>query len=244
MRRMLSPCLTCLIACAVLAVALLTYPIRSSLAQTGHSRHDVEFLRGAAEQFLRTQTAGLPGSVAITVGQLDSRLSLPACESIEPFIPTGGRLWGKTTVGVRCATPSAWTVFLQATVKVTGEYVATRAPLAQGQTIGANDVALVTGDLSALPPGIVTSLSQAVGRTAGIAIPSGLPLRADALRNFPSVQQGQSVRLVSSGPGFQVSAEGKAVTTGMDGQIVQARTPSGQLVSGVAKPGGVVEVAY
>jgi len=240
MRRMLSPCL---IARTLLAVAL-PYPICSTLAQTGHSRHDGEFIRSTVEQFLRTQTAGLPGSVAITVGQLDSRLSLPACESIEPFIPTGGRLWGKTTVGVRCTTPTAWTVYLQATVKVTGEYVATRAPLAQGQTIGANDVALVTGDLSALPSGIVTSLSQAVGRTTGVSIPSGLPLRADALRNVPSVQQGQSVRLVSSGPGFQVSAEGKAVTTGMDGQIVQARTPSGQLVSGVAKPGGVVEVAY
>jgi negative regulator of flagellin synthesis FlgM len=34
------------------------------------------------------------------------------------------------------------------------------------------------------------------------------------------------------------------LTSGLDGQIVQARTASGQLISGIAKTGGVIEVAY
>jgi flagella basal body P-ring formation protein FlgA len=56
--------------------------------------------------------------------------------------------------------------------------------------------------------------------------------------------QGQSVRLLSSGDGFIVSNEGKALNNAVNGQIVQVRTHSGQVVSGVARNGAVVEVAY
>jgi flagella basal body P-ring formation protein FlgA len=58
------------------------------------------------------------------------------------------------------------------------------------------------------------------------------------------VQQGQLVRLVTSGPGFKVSTDGRAMNNASEGQIAQARTQNGQLISGVARLGGVVEVAY
>jgi len=71
-----------------------------------------------------------------------------------------------------------------------------------------------------------------------------LPLRQDSLRALPVVQQGQIVRLVSIGDGFRVSAEGRAISNAGEGQIAQARTASGQIVSGIAKMGGTLEVNY
>jgi flagella basal body P-ring formation protein FlgA len=216
----------------------------STYGQTVEARQDFGNLIEIVEQFLSTQTAGLPGEVSIAVGRVDSRTSLHACASVEPFLPAGSRPWGKTTVGVRCTSPAPWIIYVQANVRVLGEYVVTRVPLSQGQTIGANDLAIVRGDLASLPSGIIMHTSQAVGRAAALSIPSGAPLRNESLKTYPVVQQGQSIRLVSSGPGFQVSTEGRALTNGTDGQIVQARTASGQLVSGVAKVGGVIEVTY
>jgi flagellar basal body P-ring formation protein FlgA len=110
--------------------------------------------------------------------------------------------------------------------------------------IGPNDVAKINGDLTALPQGIITDSSQAIGRTAAASLSAGTPLRNDALRSMQAVQQGQTVRLVSTGPGFRVSAEARALNNATEGQVAQARTASGQVVSGVAKAGGVVEVAY
>jgi flagella basal body P-ring formation protein FlgA len=49
---------------------------------------------------------------------------------------------------------------------------------------------------------------------------------------------------VSNGNGFSVSAEGKAIGNAGDGQIVQVRTPSGTVISGTARTGGMVEVAF
>jgi flagella basal body P-ring formation protein FlgA len=208
------------------------------------ARQDHAKLREAVEEYLRTQTAGLPGQVNLTVGQLDPRLNLAACAAPEPFMPGGSRLWGKTTVGVRCSAPSAWTVYVPATVQVLAEYVVTAAPLAQGQTISPSDLAKVRGDLTMLPHGIITDPAQAIGRAMSASLPLGSPLRADSLRSQQAVQQGQMVRLISNGPGFRVSAEARALNNANDGQVTQARTSSGQVITGIARLGGVVEVTY
>jgi flagella basal body P-ring formation protein FlgA len=49
---------------------------------------------------------------------------------------------------------------------------------------------------------------------------------------------------VSNGANFSVSSEAKSLGTAGEGQIVQVRTSSGSVVSGTAKAGGVVQVAF
>ena len=114
-------------------------------------------------KFLRTQTTGLPGQVAIKIGRIDSRLNVPACAAPEAFLPNGSRAWGKTTVGVRCTVPAPWTIYIPATVQIQADYIVTATPLAQGQNIGPNDIAKIKGDLATLPAGIITDPAQVVG---------------------------------------------------------------------------------
>jgi flagella basal body P-ring formation protein FlgA len=216
----------------------------AAFAQTPSPRQDHGVLRQTVERFLQTQSVGLPGAVTITVGQIDPRLNLPACAMPEAFLPGASRAWGNTTVGLRCAVPSPWTVYVSATVRVMGEYVAAAAPLAQGQGIGPGDITRMKGDLTTLPAGIVTDPAQAVGRTVTVSLAAGTPLRQDALRSQHAIKQGQAVRLVSNGPGFRVSAEARALNNASEGQTIQARTPGGQVISGTARMGGIVEVNY
>lgn len=227
---------------ALVAVAWLL--AGAAAAQSLPAHQDQAALRRDVEQFLRTQAAGLPGEVNISVHSIDPRMNLAACSTPEPFLPTGSRVWGKTTVGVRCRAPSQWTIYVTAQVQVLADYVVTAAPLAQGKQIGPNDLAQVRGDLTALPQGIITTPAEAIGKTVAASLSAGTPLRMDSLRNQQAVLQGQAVRLVSNGPGFRITAEARALNNANEGQVTQARTASGQVVSGVAKPGGVVEVTY
>jgi flagella basal body P-ring formation protein FlgA len=208
------------------------------------TRQDPQLLRHAVQQFLQIQAAGLPGQVTVTVGALDNRLNLAPCPAPQPFLAPGGRAWGKTTVGVRCTAPTSWTVYVPATVSVLADYVASAVPLAQGQPIEAGQLTRVRGELTALPPGIATEIEQVVGRSVQASLPAGTPMRLDTLRSKPVVQQNQAVRLVLNGSNFSVSAEGRAIGTAGEGQVVQVRTPSGTVVSGTAKAGGMVEVAF
>jgi len=227
----------------LLATLLLMF-MQIAVAQTDGLRQDPAVVRQIAEQFLHAQTRGLPGHVSINVNKLDPRLDLAACAAPQAFMPSGSRVWGKTTVGIRCTVPTPWTVYIQAKVNVVASYIVTAAPLAQGQIVSATDLATMQGDLTTLPTGIITDAAQAIGRTVTLSLQAGSALRQDSLRSQPAVQQGQTVRLVSVGPGFQVSSEGQALTSASEGQLVQARTQAGQMIRGIAKAGGVVEVSY
>ncbi len=221
--------------------------LASSLAlaqQPGGARQDLGALRAVVEQYLQAQSGAAAGQATIEVGAIDPRMSLAACPAPQAFQQPGARAFGKTTVGVRCAAPTAWTVYIQAKVALQGDYVAAAVPLAQGQPIEQSQLVLMKGDLAAMPNGVVTDMAQAIGRTPTMSLPSGAPLRLDALRSKPVVQSGQAVRVVSSGDGFKVSAEARAIGTAGEGQVVQVRTPAGAILSGVAKTGGLVEVVF
>ena len=227
---------------ALITLLCLAAPLVS--AQQAPARQDLNTLRQVAEQFLTAQSAGLPGKVTVTVGALDQRMNLAACPDPQAFQQPGARAWGKTTVGVRCAAPTPWTVYIQSQVSVQADYVAAAMPLVQGQSIEASQLVMVKGDLAALPNGVLTDMAQAIGRTSSMSVQSGAPIRADLLRSKPVVQQGQAVRVVSGGAGFRVSAEARAIGNAGEGQVVQVRTPAGAIISGVAKAGGLVEVVF
>ena len=54
----------------------------------------------------------LPLRMEVQMGQLDSRLRLAACAKVEPYLPAGSRLWGRTRLGLRCVQGSVpWNVF-------------------------------------------------------------------------------------------------------------------------------------
>lgn len=222
--------------------ALAQMPVAA--ATTAPARQNLTVLRDIAEQFMKVQTSGLSGNVNVAVDPVDNRLNLADCPAPQAFVPNGGRLWGRTSIGIRCTAPAPWTIYLRATVQVMADYFVTSTPLAQGQVIGPADITRVNGDLSNLPNGVITEESQAVGRTTNISLAAGAPLRQDALRSNRVVQQGQSVRVVSSGPGFQITTEARALNNASEGQIAQAKTPAGQVVSGVARAGGIVEITY
>jgi len=219
-------------------------PLLTQAAPAVPARQDANALRAVAEQFLLTQAAGLPGEVSVKVGAVDPRTALAGCPAPEAFLQPGARAWGKTTVGVRCTAPSVWTIFIQAQVNVKAEYVAAAVPLAQGQPVEQGQLMLVKGDIAAMPNGIITDMAQAIGRTPTVSLAAGTPLRLDTLKSKPVVQQNQAVRLVLNGNGFSVSSEGRAIGTAGEGQVVQVRTASGTVVSGTAKAGGMVEVAF
>lgn len=210
----------------------------TSLGQT------VDLMAASVEDYLRIQTQGLPGKITYSLLPLDPRTQLSPCNAFQPFLPHGSKLWGKTTIGVRCLGPSNWTIYLQAHIKASGHYLVSARPIRSGQIITADDLMVRSGELSALPQSILTEPAQAIGKTAKNSLSVGHPLRSDQFIAPWAVQQGQNVRIISKGAGFTVSSEGKALNNATEGQVVQVRTTHGQTLSGIARGVGIVEISH
>jgi len=203
-------------------------------------QQDHASIRDVALTYAQTQTHSMPGKVSIQVANIDPRTILPVCHTLEAFMPTGAKLIGKTSIGVRCNEKPGWSVFVQATIKVSADLLVANRPLSQGLVLGADDFSVQSGELG--QPGILTAPEQAVGKTLKFAIGAGQVLRLDMLRPDFVIKQGQTVRLYVRASNFMVSSEGQAMNDATAGQAVRIKTAAGQMISAFASKDGSAEV--
>ena len=192
-------------------------------------------------RFMRQQTSGISGRVEISVEPNDARERQIACPSLDHFLPSGSRLYGRVTVAVRCAQGGA-TFFVPVSVRVFAPALVASRSLAPGQILSAADVHTQEAEIN--QPGILSDPAQAIGKSISMGLNPGSPLRHEMLRSQQVVAQGDAVRVQASGPGFAVSADGTASAHATDGQSVQVRMASGRTLTGTARPGRVVEVRF
>lgn len=216
-------------------VLLLLAALPAQAASQSHER-----IRETALAYAKAQTQSLPGKVDIRIGEIDPRTVLRACAAPEAFLPGGSQMFGKINIGVRCNEQPGWTIFLQADIRVTATLLVANRPLSQNTVLGENDFSLQSGELG--QPGILTDPAQAVGKTLKFGIGAGQVLRQDMLRAPFVVTQNQTVEVRVQSKGFAIRSSGQVLNNGAEGQSVQVRMASGQVVSGTATKDGAVEV--
>lgn len=194
-------------------------------------------IRDTVSNFVRAQTLGIPGKVSFQVAEIDRRISLPACTELEAFLPAGSQLNGNSSVGVRCNSRAAWSLFVQVNVKISVSMLTANKTLQQGQALRAEDIGSLNSE--SLQAGTLTDPEQAIGKVMKYGVAAGQILRLDMLRAPYSIKQGQTVQLQVLGSGFRVSTEGQALSNAADGEKTSARTASGQIVSGTVKAGAI-----
>jgi flagellar basal body P-ring formation protein FlgA len=194
-----------------------------------------------ADDYLRQQLASISSNPTIKFDEIHTE-RLQACDDLSAFMSAGARPRARMSVGVRCAAPRPWSVYVQASVSAPGQYFVAARIINAGEPITPDALVPRDGDLVNLPPGAVTDGQSIIGMTASYRIATGQPIKLASLRSPGAIQRGQSVRVNAHGRGFSVSTEGVAMESAAPGSTVQVRTASGQIVSGIVQRTGSVEV--
>lgn len=169
----------------------------------------------------------------IVLGQLDSRLQLAPCARVEPYLPRGARLWGRSRIGLRCVEGSRlWNVFLPITVKVWGPAWVVQRPIAPGSVLAEGDVAPGETDWAEHPSAVLVRPADWLGVTAARGLMPGQVLRQTMVRPVQVFKAGTEVKVHVRQTGFQLSATGRAMGHGFLGQPVRVKMPNGRVVSG------------
>lgn len=182
---------------------------------------------------LATGASSQPLRMEVSVGELDRRLQLAPCVRVEPYIPVGVRLWGKTRLGLRCVQgPSKWNVFLPITVKAYGQAWVVKGTVAQGAVLSEADAMAVEVDWAESSSPIVANVTDWVGQTASRALSTGQALRQDMMKPAQVFQAGAQVRVLARGAGFEVATSAQAVSVGVVGQNARVRMDNGRVMTG------------
>lgn len=223
-------------------VAVVSAACSGGFAQSQSLDH---FARQWIDQALESTTDLSGQSVLrpeVLIGSLDPRLQLAPCGRVEPYLPKGTQLWGRTRIGLKCVEgPVAWNVFLPVTVKAWGpawvmkKTVQANATLQPGDAERQNDV-----DWADARSPIVALPEHWQGMQAAFTLVPGQAIRQNAVRPPQAFSVGSEVRVVTAGIGFEMSATGQALSTGLVGQQARVKLGNGKVVSGVVQAGGTV----
>jgi flagella basal body P-ring formation protein FlgA len=194
------------------------------------ARQIVEQAAGAASAAGGPQAAP---RIEVELGRLDPRLRLAPCAQVDVYLPPGHRAWGHTRVGLRCLSgPTRWNVFVPMTVRVFAPAVQASGALPAGTVLGPEHLRVAEADWAATESAPFREPAALLGRTLQRALADGATLRANDLKKRQWFAIGDIVRIVAIGPGFTASADGVALTPGIEGQAARVRTEAGRVVSG------------
>jgi len=190
----------------------------------------------------RVQAGGSALRMEVVVGTLDPRLRLAPCARVEPYLPAGARLWGRTRLGLRCVEGAVrWNVYLPITVKAFGPAWVLAGGVAAGAVLKEGDAIESEVDWAAESAAIVARPEAWVGLIAARPLQAGQALRQNMVRAPDLFQSGASVRVVVQGQGYAVTASGQALSAGAQGQNVRVRMSNGRFVSGIVQEDGTIE---
>jgi flagellar basal-body rod protein FlgG len=208
---------------------------------------DAAALRGVVEDWLATAYREAQGEPVLHAVELPAPIRLPTGAWTARVVPPAGTaLLGRVRLQLDLAVDgeparSAWVV---ADVGLVADVVTSRRPVARGEVLGADDVALERRDLAEMPRGVLTALDEAVGQMTRTPLTPGAAIRREQLAAPAAVCRGDVVLLVAERGGLRLTAPGEVRHDAAVGEQVEVtnRTSRKAVVGTVLDPRTVAVV--
>ncbi len=224
--------------CMLLGVVFLTPAVQ---AQPLHDLSDIEH---TAYMYALNEALASYNSPQVVVDSLDNRLRLQQCgTALNAFSNTTSNTLGSRTIGVKCQSPTEWTVYVPVKIKVLKHVVVAARPLAANQTLTAQDLRLELMDVSDLRQGFLPEREQVVGQQLKYPIAVGMVVPPRGLKLEKVVRRGEQIILVASAGTMEVRMNGTAMEDASVGDKIKVKNSSSQrVVEGIVQAAGIVKV--
>ena len=234
------------LAAVVMVLLSAQVPLQAQEAAQDDSVESLATIRSAAQTYVKSLIPPSAGESSVTVGQLDGRLRLARCspKELSASLPSGMALQARSTVGVTCAAPVHWTVYVPVTIESTIKVLVLTRAANRDERLGATDVTVETRRTAGPGNAYLTTPAELSGRTVRRPLAAGTTLSVDMFTPDLIVRRGQAVTLLSSGGAVEVRASGRAMIDGAAGARIQVQNLSSmRVVEGVVESADLVRVA-
>ena len=203
-------------------------------------------IRAAAESYVRSLIPPSAGETTVAVGALDSRLRLAHCapKELTASLPPGMALQARSTIGVTCAGPVHWTVYVPVTVASKINVLVLAHAVARDARLTAADVTIETRTTAGPGTAYLSAPRELSGRTVRRPLAAGTVLAVEMFTPDLIVRRGQQVTLLSCADSIEVRASGRAMADAPAGARIQVQNLSSmRVVEGVVESADLVRIA-
>jgi flagellar basal body P-ring formation protein FlgA len=181
----------------------------------------------------------------ITVLPLDRRLRLARCDSpLTARLPVGSNLTARATVGVTCAGPTHWSIYVPVVVESRISVLVLRHAVPRDAHLTADDVAVEVRRTAGTAAAYLSAVPELSGRTVRRPLALGTALTVEMFAADTVIHRGQEVTLVAAAGPIEIRATGRAMMDAAAGARIQVQNLSSQtVVEGVVESADVVRVA-
>jgi len=211
----------------------------------GDTLHAINSIEQVAYEYALSKAQENYDNPQIVMGKLDSRLRLQQCNaSLSVFSNVVNSGLGNQTVGVKCDSPVAWTVYVPVQVKVFKPVVVSIRALDANKIITASDVKMRMWDMGSLRQGYIKNINQVLGQQLKYPLAMGMVIKPTQVRPQKIVHRGATITLLAMAGSMEVRMNGTAMSDASLGQRVRVKnTSSKRIVEGVVDAPGIVKVA-
>jgi flagella basal body P-ring formation protein FlgA len=204
----------------------------------------LEDIRVAAVEHVRAELASGTAKRSVEAAALDQRLHLVACDApLEAFTAPGVNAGASRTVGVRCASPQPWKIYVSVRVSSRDRVLVASRPLARDAVIAADDLRYEERDIDLLAQGYVTNPQRLAGMRLRRPAAEGAVITPSMIAAAPLVARGQQVTLEAADAGVHIRMAGEALEEATLGERIRVRNvSSARIVEGIVRSPEVVEV--
>ncbi|TQV84876.1 flagellar basal body P-ring formation chaperone FlgA [Aliikangiella coralliicola] len=205
-------------------------------AKNAENYQSLEEIRQAAKKFLEEkQPSADIASTEITVGHIDPRTRLQLCDNgLVAFLPSGSRLKGKTTVGVRCNGKQSWKLFLSAKIERYQHVWVTTRNLRPSDILTKSDLTrqrVLTTNMRKIP---VEDIALIMNTSPKRSMRSGSVIFQDSVC---MVCKGQKVSVSANSQFITINVDGMALNDAALGETAQVRNSKSKRIFGAIVTG-------
>lgn len=199
----------------------------------------------AVQQFLEAQSEiNQHSKFTIRIGHLDRRLRLNACaHALETYLAPGGKLNGKTSVGVRCRGPKAWALYVPVNIALISTVYKTSRPLARGHIIRKQDIISAEYNLALLNYGYFSHREDLLGKQTRRRLRQNQVITPSQIIEPLMVKRGEKVTLIAKSNNFAIRMIGEAMMNGARGERIRVKNMSSRrIIEGTVTQSGEVTI--
>lgn len=222
----------------IFCVVFLTPPLQAA------SLHPLSSIEQAAYVHALNDAQASYSHPRVMVEPLDKRLRLKQCDQpLKTFSNSSANSVGNRTIGIKCQSPTEWTVYVPVRVKIMKQVVVAARPLAANRNLTESDVRLQTRDIADLRQGYLDSKQKVVGQQLKYPLAVGRIIPSRSLKMEKVVRRGDQISLVATAGTMEVRMNGTALDDASVGEKVKVKNSSSErVVEGIVHGPGIVKV--